>query len=75
MTAMYMDSSQLASTSAQISDAYVYSAFRWRRYLPAHNVCAPRCLYGSLDSSASKRSRFHRSGYLLSDLGSSLNLV
>ena len=29
----------------QTKDAYVYSAFWWRRYLPALNVCAPRCLF------------------------------
>ena len=59
--------------SYQTSDAYVYSAFQWRRYLPALNVCAPRSLYGSMDSMASTRIRFHRSGYLLSDRGLSLN--
>ena len=59
--------------SYQTSDAYVYSAFQWRRYLPALNVCAPRRLYGSMDSMASKENRFHRGGYLLSDRGLSLN--
>jgi hypothetical protein len=29
----------------QTKDAYVYSAFWWRRYLLALNVCAPRCLF------------------------------
>jgi hypothetical protein len=48
----------------QSQDAYVSSAFRWRRYLPAHNVCAPRFLFGSMDSMASKRNRFYQGGYL-----------
>jgi len=59
--------------SYQILDAYVYSAFQWRRYLPALNVCALQFLIGSMASRASKQNRFYRSGYLLSDRGLSLN--
>jgi hypothetical protein len=68
-----MDSSRLASGLFQISDAYVYSAFQWGRYPPALNVCAPRFLYGSMDSKASTRNRFIQGGYRLSDPGLSLN--
>jgi hypothetical protein len=45
MTALYMDSSSLTNSFPdQNSDAYVYSAFVWRRYLLAHYVCALRLL-------------------------------
>jgi hypothetical protein len=65
MSALYMDSSSLANSSTdEMSDAYVYSAFWWRRYLLALYVCALRHLLGSMDSTASKQNRFCRSGYL-----------
>jgi hypothetical protein len=45
MSALYMDSPSLADRFLdQITDAFVYSAFCWRRYLPAQYVCALRCL-------------------------------
>jgi hypothetical protein len=45
MTAMYMDSSSLANSFFdQNSDAFVYLAFKWRRYLLAHYVFALRLL-------------------------------
>jgi len=41
MTALYMDSSSLANNIFdQNSDANVYLAFSWRRYLLAHYVYA-----------------------------------
>jgi len=41
----YMDSSSLANSYCdQGSDAFVYSAFVWRRYLLALYVCALRFL-------------------------------
>jgi hypothetical protein len=45
MSAVYMDSSSLADRYFdQRSDAFVYSASVWRRYLRALYVCAPRFL-------------------------------
>ena len=45
MSALYMDSSSLANSYFdQNLDAYVYSAYCWRRYLLAHYVCALRFL-------------------------------
>jgi hypothetical protein len=42
---MYMDSPSLANSFLdQSSDANVYLAFLWRRYLLAHYVCALRLL-------------------------------
>jgi len=42
---MYMDSSSLTNSFLdQNSDANVYLAFWWRRYLLAHYVCALRFL-------------------------------
>ena len=48
---MYMDSSVHTSEFFdQTKGAYVYSAFWWRCYLLALNVCAPRFLYESAPS-------------------------
>jgi len=45
MSALYMDSSSLADRFFdQGSDAFVYSASVWRRYLRALYVCALRFL-------------------------------
>ena len=45
LSALYMDSSSLANSFGdQNSDAFVYSAFVWRRYLLALYVCALRFL-------------------------------
>ena len=45
MSALYMDSPSLANRVLdQITDAFVYSAFRWRRYLLAQYVFALRFL-------------------------------
>ena len=48
----------------QNKDAYVYSAFWWRRYLLALNVCAPRYLYESVGCQPYNRDRFHPGGWL-----------
>jgi hypothetical protein len=45
MSPLYMDSSSLANSFFdQNSDAFVYLAFKWRSYLLAHYVFAPRLL-------------------------------
>ena len=45
VSALYMDSPSLANRFLdQITDAFVYTAFHWRRYLPAQYVFALRCL-------------------------------
>ena len=62
---MYMDSPSLTNRLPRSdSDANVYLAFWWRRYLLAHYVCALRLLKGSLGSKASFQCRFCQSRYL-----------
>ena len=46
----------------QNKNAYVYSAFWWRRYLLALNVCAPRHLYESAALLATNRDRLNPGG-------------
>ena len=48
----------------QNKGAYVYSAFWWRCYLLALNVCAPGCLYEVAACKASFENRFHPGGWL-----------
>jgi hypothetical protein len=62
---MYMDPSVHASEFFdQTKGAYVYSAFWWRCYLLALNVCAPRFLYESAPSWGLQSDRFDQGGWL-----------